>query len=129
VYDNPATNTNIINGALAFISVLNRIPVVFTADPEESADILFMATNQMQFGLGYEVHAEDQRKRKRELREIQHDVLQTLPGIGPNLAKVLLKQFGSLQGVFNATPEALAEVQGFEDGQRDTLIELFTHKG
>jgi Fanconi anemia group M protein len=129
VYENAATNANIVNGALAFISVLNRIPLVFTADAEESADILFMATNQMQFGLGYEVHAEDQRKRKRELREIQHDVLTTLPGVGPNLAKALLKQFGSLQAVFNATPESLAEVQGFEDGQRETLLELFALKG
>jgi Fanconi anemia group M protein len=128
VYDQKGANAHMINGALAFISVLNRIPVIFTSDPEESADILFMATNQMQFGLGYEVHAEDQRKKKREFKEIQQDVLTALPGVGPNIAKELVKQRGSLQAIFGSSVEELASVAAFEDGQAQLLEDLFAFK-
>ena len=129
VYEHKDANPYVINGALAFVNVLNRIPVVFTSDPEESADILFMATNQMQFGLGYEVHAEDRRKKKRDQKQMQLDILAAVPGIGPNLAKELVKQFGSLQAIFAATAEELAAVGGFEDNQPGYLADLFTFKG
>jgi len=129
VYEHKDANVHVINGALAFIEVLNRVPVVFTSDPEESADILFMATNQMQFGLGYEVHPDDPRKRKRDLKLYQTEVLEAIPGVGPNLAKELLKKFGTLSGVFAATAEELAEVPGWEDGQPAMLAELFALKG
>lgn len=129
VYEHKDANVNVINGAVAFISVLNRIPLVFTSDPEESADILFMATNQMQFGLGYEVHPEDQRKKKREYKEIQQDVLMGLPNVGPVLAKAMLKELGSLQSIFSSDEEALAAIEGLEEGQPGYLSELFGFKG
>jgi ERCC4-type nuclease len=128
VYETKDANAYVIDGALAFISVLNRVPVIFTSDAEESADILFMATNQMQFGLGFEVHAEDQKTKKREFKEVQLDVLAALPGIGPTIAKALVKQYGSLQGIFGASAEDLAGVNGFEDGQIELLTDLFEFK-
>lgn len=128
VYEVEGANPYLINGALAFISVLNRIPVLFSDGPEESADLLFMATNQMQFGLGYEVHAEDQKARKREYKEIQQDVLAALPGVGPIAAKALVKQHGSLKQIFNLTAQDLAEL-GVEDHTPELLAQLFDYKG
>jgi Fanconi anemia group M protein len=128
VYEVEGANAYLINGALAFISVLNRIPVIFAEGPEESADLLFMATNQMQFGLGYEVHAEDQKARKREFKEIQQDVLAALPGIGPNASKALLRQHGSLRQIFSLTPPDLAEA-GLDEGSIAILAQLFDYKG
>jgi ERCC4-type nuclease len=128
VYEHKGVNAYQINGALAFISVLNRIPVVFASDPEESADILFMATNQMQFGLGYDVHPEDQTARKREYREIQQDVLATLPGVGPAIAKALIKKHGTLKDIFSLDSDQLAEL-GLEEKQPEVLGELFGFKG
>ena len=115
-------------GALAFISVLNRIPVIFAEGPEESADLLFMATNQMQFGLGYEVHAEDQKGRRREFKEIQQDVLAALPGVGPLVAKSLIRQHGSLRQIFSLTSPDLAEA-GLDENLPGMLSELFDYKG
>jgi ERCC4-type nuclease len=128
VYEVEGANPYLINGALAFISVLNRIPVLFSSGPEESADLLFMATNQMQFGLGYEVHAEDQKARKREYKEIQQDVLESLPGVGPILAKALVKQHGSLKQIFNLTAAELAEA-GLAEHTPELLAQLFDYKG
>lgn len=128
VYEVNGANPYLINGALAFISVLNRIPVLFSEGPEESADLLFMATNQMQFGLGYEVHAEDQKSRKREFKEIQQDVLAALPGIGPNVAKALVKQHGTLKQIFQLTAPDLAEA-GLAEHAPEILAQLFDYRG
>lgn len=128
VYEVPGANPYLINGALAFISVLNRIPVLFSGDAEESADLLFMATNQMQFGLGYEVHAEDQKARKREYKEIQQDVLAALPGVGPNAVKSLIKRHGTLKQIFSLSAADLAEA-GLADHSPELLAQLFDYKG
>jgi len=50
------------------------------------------------------------KKRIRGLAERAQFVLEGLPGIGPSRAKSLLKRFGSLKGVLNATPQELREV-------------------
>lgn len=128
VYDVEGANPYLINGALAFISVLNRIPVLFAEGPEESADLLFMATNQMQFGLGYEVNADDQKARKREYREVQMDVLTTIPGIGPETAKTLIRQHGTLRQIFSLTTPDLAEA-GLAENMPANLTQLFDYKG
>lgn len=128
VYGVEGANPYLINGALAFISVLNRIPVLFAEGPEESADLLFMATNQMQFGLGYEVNAEDQKGRKREYREVQMDVLTAIPGIGPETAKTLIRQHGSLRQIFSLATPDLAEA-GLDPNLPVSLTQLFDYKG
>ena len=128
VYEVEGANPYLINGALAFISVLNRIPVLFSDGPEESADLLFMATNQMQFGLGYEVHAEDQKARKRDFKEVQQDVLAALPGVGPTAVKALIRQHGSLKQIFNLTAAELTEA-GLEEHMPAILAQLFEYKG
>lgn len=129
VYEVKNANTNVINGALAFISILNRIPVVFTSSPQESADIIFMATNQMQFGLGFEVHVDEQRMKKADYKEMQLDVVGALPGIGPELAKALLKKHGSLQSVFAADAEGLNGTTGIDEAKAEVLTKLFEFKG
>jgi Fanconi anemia group M protein len=127
-YDVQGANPYLINGALAFISVLNRIPVIFSEGPEESADLLFMATNQMQFGLGYEVNAEEQKARKREYKEVQLDVLTALPGLGPETAKVLVRRYGTLRQIFSLTPPDLAEA-GIDENLPALLSQVFDYKG
>lgn len=129
VYKVSGANTNVINGALAFINILNRIPVVFTSSPQESADIIFMATNQMQFGLGFEVHVDEQRMKKRDYKEIQLDIIGALPGVGPVLAKAMLKNHGSLQSVFSADSEELNATEGLDEAKIEVLTKLFEYKG
>ena len=129
VHEVKGANTNVINGALAFINILNRIPVIFTTSPQESADIIFMATNQMQFGLGFEVHVDEQRMKKRDFKEVQLDVLGALPGVGPVIAKSILKTYGSLQAVFSAGSDELKENSGLDEAGAEVLTKLFEFKG
>lgn len=45
-------------------------------------------------------------------RETLHSALQDIPGVGPRRARLLLRRFGSLEGVRQATAEELAAVTG-----------------
>jgi excinuclease ABC subunit C len=50
--------------------------------------------------------------RKRRARRTLRSALLDVPGIGPTLARKLLKEFGSVEGVLAAAPEAIAKVAG-----------------
>jgi Fanconi anemia group M protein len=41
-----------LRAALAFVTVHNRVPVLFAADPRESADLIYAMVNQTQNGMG-----------------------------------------------------------------------------
>lgn len=64
-----------------------------------------------------------QRKR-RAARTITSELLR-IPGIGEKKRRVLLERFGSLQGVRDAGPEAIAAVPGFSlASARKLLVSL-----
>jgi len=51
-------------------------------------------------------------RKRRAMRTVTSELLR-IPGIGPSKRRDLLSRFGSVQGVREATPEAIAELPGF----------------
>ncbi|MDX1676090.1 MAG: excinuclease ABC subunit UvrC, partial [Longimicrobiales bacterium] len=49
--------------------------------------------------------------------------LAEIPGVGPKRQRVLLSRFGSVRGIRQAGPEALADVPGFSDKLATTIME------
>jgi excinuclease ABC subunit C len=49
---------------------------------------------------------------RRSMRTLTSELLK-VPGVGPSKRRILLKEFGSLQGVKEARPEAIAALPGF----------------
>jgi len=100
-----------LRGAMLYVSVLNRIPILQT---ESSADTIEMIYAMAQLTHRDREHAFSLHAKRRSPSPAitQRYILETIPGIGPHLARTLLKQFGSLQAVFNATTEDLREVPG-----------------
>jgi DNA excision repair protein ERCC-4 len=97
-------------GAMISLSVIFRIPLLHSAGAQETAELIRYTAGQMRRSIdgafprrGYRPKG----KRKRQLH-----ILQSLPGIGPGRAARLLERFGSVEKVFAATPQDLAEVQG-----------------
>jgi excinuclease ABC subunit C len=63
-------------------------------------------------------------RQKRAARTITSELLR-IPGIGPNKRRALLHVFGSVQGVKEASVEAIAQVPGFgETSARKVLASL-----
>jgi ERCC4-type nuclease len=63
-------------------------------------------------------------RRKRQLR-----VLQSLPGIGPERAELLLARLGSVQAVMDADPELLQTVDGIGETTAAAIRSVLQEKG
>jgi excinuclease ABC subunit C len=61
-------------------------------------------------------------RKRRSMRTVTSELLK-IPGIGPVKRRRLLQEFGSIQGVREATEEAIAKVPGFNAEQARKLLE------
>jgi ERCC4-type nuclease len=100
---------NIINGAIASLFIDYGIEVICTYEPQNTADIIASIAR----------HEQNEEIREPTLKggaraytheDFQEYVIGNLPGIGPKLAKALLKHFRSVRNIANANVEDLMGV-------------------
>jgi ERCC4-type nuclease len=95
-------------GALLAIETKERVPILTTADKDQTAQLLRILWKGQdkgapEYGLRHKPKALSLGQRQRFLVE-------GLPSIGETLARNLLERFGSVRAVFNATEEDLQKV-------------------
>ncbi|MCE7733562.1 MAG: DEAD/DEAH box helicase [Candidatus Heimdallarchaeota archaeon] len=103
-------NPNALRGAIAAISVDMGIPIIWTKDADETAEMIATITRREQL----------ERKRKpqikkqsgKDLDRVQLNLISTLPEINFTLAKRLLEHFKTPRELFSAHPDELKEVHG-----------------
>ena len=115
-----------IIGALSYISVIERIPVISTRDAHHTADMLLTMQRHAVQGLGYDVSFRASKPKSRDTQA--QFLIEGLPGIGPTAAKKLLKHFGSAGGIFAATPEQLKIVPGVGPKTIQAIKEVLDHQ-
>lgn len=99
-----------IQGALIALSLYMGVPLLRARDPIETAQLMLYAARQGRIvAAGAPLRPGRQPRGK---QRIQSRVLQGLPGIGPERARLLLEQFGSLEAVMHAETDELASVRG-----------------
>ncbi len=101
---------NAVRGALASLSIDFKIPIIYTKDVKETAIFLELIAKREQFELKREVQLRGEKKPK-ELGDMQQFIVESLPYVGPKLAKKLLEHFGSVWAVFNASETELKKVE------------------
>lgn len=101
---------NAIMGMLATITVSFGIPILQTRNSKETASLLRMIAKREQEEVGREISLHADRK-PLSLKEQQEYVVSALPGVGPVLAKPLLKHFKSIKNLCNASLYDLQEVE------------------
>ncbi|MFH1256485.1 MAG: DEAD/DEAH box helicase [Candidatus Diapherotrites archaeon] len=114
---------NAIIGALTSIACNYRIPVLFTDNAEETAEYLFLTAKREQLGKGKGIRLRLGRKGL-TLAEQQQFLIEGLPSVGPTLAKNLLKQFGSVKKLFNASEERLQKAEGIGEKKAKEIRKL-----
>ncbi len=112
-----------LRGAMLYVSVLNRIPILHSENSADTIELLLAMTQLVHRGKAQEfsLHA---KRRTSSPATTQRYILETIPGIGPHLARSLLKQFGSLQAVFSAAPDELMEVAGIGRNKAEKIRAL-----
>jgi len=97
-----------ILGALVALEVTERVPVLTTADKDQTAIMLSVIWKRQDksaasYGLRHKPKA-------LSLEQQQRFIVEGLPNVGETLARNLLERFGSVRGVFQASEEELQRV-------------------
>lgn len=101
---------NVINGTIVAVYIDYGIPVLFSNGPANTAEIIASVAKREQSGKKREPSMKGA-ARAYTNNQFQEYVVGNLPGVGPKLARSLLKHFGNVRAVANADVEKLVEVE------------------
>jgi len=109
IYSIRKVHKNAIQGMLATIAISYGIPIIQTKDHQETASLLRAIAKREQDTTtkDFDLHSE---KKPLTLKQQQEYIVSSFPGIGPTLAKPLLKKFKSVKKIVNAKKEKLEKV-------------------
>lgn len=110
LYNSRNIHENAIMGALTAVAIDFRIPILYSKDPKETAALLYVIAKREQFGKTKEIKLQEGSKGF-SLAQRQQYITESLPLVGPTLAKSLLTKLGSVRNVMLATEEELQEVE------------------
>jgi len=111
IYSVRRVHANAIRGALASIGLGFGVPVLYTRDEKDTAELLLLMAKRSQSGGGSKVLHTD-KTAGGSISNSQEYLISALPKVGPKMARGLLVHFGSVQGVINASEKDLLEVDG-----------------
>jgi len=110
-------------GAISSLLADFQIPIFTASNEDEVASLLYYLASREQREKKKEVRVREGLKPK-GLPELQRYVIAGIPGIDFVLADRLLKRFGSVKAVFNATEEELMEVEGIGEKLAKRIREI-----
>lgn len=110
IYSVRNVHANAIRGTLSAIAVDFGVPILYTKNSKDTAQMLKIIAKreQEEIGVSFTVHPE---KKNLSIKEQQEYIISSLPGIGTGLAKPMLKHFKSVKNVINAEQKELEEVE------------------
>ncbi len=111
-------------GALLALETTERVPVLTTADKDQTALLLSILWKKqdrtaVEYGLRH-------KPKGMTLEQRQRFLVEGLPSVGDTLARNLLERFGSVRGVFNAAGEELRKVAKIGDVKAAEIVKLVT---
>ena len=118
---------NAIRGALASIATDFSMPIIWTRNALETAEMLFALAKREQLERNKSVTIRVKRK-FRSTNQMQEYLVCGLPLISCEKAKKLLKHFGSPEKVFSASEDELREVEGIGEKLARKIREVVAKK-
>lgn len=115
-----------IDGAISHLAVNEGIPVLIRpGNAVRTAELIQVMSRHAQTGLGYLIDLAP--PKPKTLRDQQLHSVQSLPGIGPAKAALLLEHFGSVFGVMQASAEQIGALPGFSIKSGAELRRMLDH--
>lgn len=108
--DNGRLNRKALLGAYSAVMADFGASLIFTDDVEKSAEIIFSVAKHEQIARKQPMRIFAKRKALTAAQS-QRAIVETLPMVGPKLAKKLLEHFGSIERIFTADENELLEVE------------------
>lgn len=114
---------NAIRGMMASIAIDFQIPILHTKNFRDTAALIEIMANRLE--QPRRSISLLNKQKPPTLEELQLFTIESLPGIGPNLAKSLLKKFKSIKDIINASVDDLKEVDKIGPKKAKDLYDLF----
>lgn len=102
---------NAVQGAISSIIVDYQIPVIFTRDPEETAEYLHRISFREQI-LERRPATVKTLVKPSSIAEEQLKLVSQIPKINTKIATNLLREFGTIRNIFNQNQDSLRKVKG-----------------
>ena len=111
-----------IRGALSYIAVVMRVPILPSSGPADSAHLVYAAAKQCQDE--HVARGPSRGRRGASLPERQMQIVLSLPGIGPVTARAVCARFRSLHDLLSADAAQLSAVPGVSPARAVALEQL-----
>ncbi|HLC98351.1 MAG TPA: DEAD/DEAH box helicase [Candidatus Nanoarchaeia archaeon] len=122
IYAVRQVHANAIRGMLAAIVLDFHVPILYTKNPRDTAQLLaVMARREQDKDRDFSYHA----RKPRTEQEQQEFIVSSLPGLGVQTARRLLETFGSIKALVNASRQELLEIEGIGEKTADKILGLF----
>ncbi|MDP4012695.1 MAG: ERCC4 domain-containing protein [Candidatus Nanoarchaeia archaeon] len=99
---------NAIRGMLASIAVDFQIPTIFTKSVRDTAGLIAVIAKRLE--KPRKLPSLLSKRKPLTTKEHQEYIIESLPGIGPTLARSLLKKFKTIESIINASEEELKTI-------------------
>lgn len=114
---------NAILGAMSSIALTYRVPILFSENARETAEILFVIAKREQLGKDKDLRIRTGRKGL-TLPQSQQFIIESLPLVGPTMAKSLLSHFGSVKSIVSASEKELQAVDNMGEKKAKKIVKL-----
>jgi len=109
IYSIRNIHPNAVRGMLAAIAISFGVPIIYTKDYKDTAEMLTLIAKKDQ--LGNKEFGLRMEKKPLTTRELQEFIVESFPGVGPSLSKSLLQEFRSVKNIVNANVNSLKNVE------------------
>ena len=109
IYEIRNFHPNAIRGILASIAIDFQIPIIYTRNFRDTANLLAIIAKRLEKPRS--LPSLLKKRKPLTLKQQQEYIIESLPGIGPTLSRSLLKKFKSIKEIMNASEEELKEVK------------------
>jgi ERCC4-type nuclease len=119
IYSSPGIHENALRGFLLSVALEFQTPIIFTHNERDTARYLMVLakkTTSPESGIRAS-------KIFRSKKDQQQFILEGFPNLGPTKAKALIKEYKTLNNIFNASEEELAEILGVRSKKFKELLD------
>jgi ERCC4-related helicase len=106
-----AVNPASIYGALASIAIRIQVPIIWTRNAEETANVIYRIGHMEQVDSKKSLRTRTGEARGSDAEALEY-ILSGFPGIDTVTSRSILAEFGTLEAVFNAPQKDLQRVRG-----------------
>jgi len=117
---------NAIRGMLASIAIDFQIPVIYTKSPKDTASLMAVIAKRMEKPSRH--YSLIPKRKAPTLKEQQEHLIETLPGVGPRLARSLLAHFNSVRNILTANEEELRKIDKMGEKKAEKIIDVVNHE-